>query len=129
LHEAVAKMLELVLLPPAEWTCFPAGNIPLEPRFAAKLARMGLRAGWPDFLVVHRWVYGIELKGTGGTLSRTRVVRSVRGAMRVVEGQVDMFPRLVSAGMNIAVCRSVDEVVTALGDWQVPMRVRKDHAA
>jgi hypothetical protein len=31
LHAAVARALDLLLLPPAEWTTFPAGSVPLPP--------------------------------------------------------------------------------------------------
>jgi hypothetical protein len=123
LHAAVARALDLLLLPPAMWTTFPAGAVPLPPQFAAKLARLGLHRGWPDLLVLHGRLFGIELKRVGGGLSRTRVVRTRSGASRVLDGQVDVFPRLVAAGMLIAVCRSVDEVLAALATWQVPLRV------
>ena len=123
LHESVARALDLLLLPPAMWTTFPAGSVPLPPQFAAKLSRLGLKRGWPDVLVLHGQLFGIELKRVGGILSRTRVVRTRSGAVRVLDGQVDVFPRLVAAGMSIAVCRSVDEVLAALATWQVPLRM------
>ena len=123
LHCAVADLLDFAVAPPAMWCCYPAGNVPLPPEYAAKLARMGLKAGWPDFLILHRSPYGIELKRQGGVLSRDRMVRTRRGGLRTVEGQVSVFPRLVAAGCCIAVCRSVDEVLAALADWQVPLRV------
>jgi hypothetical protein len=123
LHVAVAELLDFALLPPAMWTCFPAGNVPLPPEYAAKLARMGLHSGWPDFLLVHRGVFGIELKTANGVLSRTRMVRTRRGGLREIPGQATVFPKLVAAGMCIAVCRSLDEVLGALRDWQVPLRV------
>ena len=75
LHKAVAKALTTLVLAPAEWSCFPAGNVPLPPQFAAKLYQMGLRRGWPDFLIVHGGrVYGIELKAKGGALSKTKKI-------------------------------------------------------
>jgi len=123
LHEAVAHALDRLLLPPAMWTTFPAGAVPLPPQFAAKLSRLGLKRGWPDVLVLHGRVFGVELKRHGGGLSRTRVVRTRSGAVRVLDGQVDVFPRLVAAGMLIAVCRSVDDVLSALATWQIPLRV------
>ena len=112
-----------MLPPPVMWTCFPAGNVPLPPEYAAKLARMGLHAGWPDFLIVHRNIYGIELKREGGRLSSTRTVRTRRGGLRVVEGQADVFPKLGKAGMLIAVCHSIDEILAALAGWSIPLRV------
>ena len=123
LHEAVAHALDRLLLPPAMWTTFPAGAVPLPPQFAAKLSRLGLKRGWPDVLVLHGRVFGVELKRHGGGLSRTRVVRTKSGGSRVLDGQVDVFPRLVAAGMRIAVCRSVDDVLSALATWQIPLRV------
>jgi len=122
LHASVADALDLLLLKPAEWTTFPAGNIPLPPQYGAKLARLGLKRGWPDILVLHERLYGIELKREGGRLSRTRMVRTKRGALRELAGQVDVFPRLIGAGMRIAVCHSVPEVLHALADFGVPMR-------
>jgi hypothetical protein len=128
LHESVKQLFDRVLVPGVEWTCFPAGNVPLPPQFAAKLSRMGLKPGWPDFLILHRWVFGIELKVIGGRLSATRMVRTRRGGVRMVEGQADVFPRLIGAGMSIAICRSLDDVVQALGDWQIPMRLAPSRA-
>jgi hypothetical protein len=123
LHAAVAKALTVLVLEPAEWTCFPAGSVPLPPRFSAKLARFGLKRGWPDILVLYGQLYGVELKRAGASLSRTRLARTRSGAWRELIGQEEMFPRLVRAGMaDIAVCRSVPEVLAALGAWGVPMR-------
>jgi len=50
LHCKVVAMLKLVLLPPAAFTCFPAGNVKLPPEATAKLYRFGLQAGWPDII-------------------------------------------------------------------------------
>jgi hypothetical protein len=101
LHAAVADALDILLMPPATWTCFPAGHVKLSGQAAAKLSRMGLKRGWPDILVLHRQLYGIELKRRGGSLSRTRMVRTRRGGLRILEGQRDVFPRLEAAGMTL----------------------------
>jgi len=122
LHESVADALDKLLLSPTEWTCFPAGSVPLPPQFAAKLARMGLKRGWPDFLILHGRLYGIELKRRGARLSRTKLVRGRTGILREVLGQDVMFPRLEHAGMTIGVCRSVDEVLAFLAACNVPLR-------
>ena len=130
LHTAVAKALRVLVMPPAAWTCFPAGNMPLEPRFAAKLARFGLAPGWPDLLVLFGGrLFGVELKRVGGRLSKTRLVlrRDRRGNLRqrLVIGQAEVFPLLLAAGMaDIAVCTSVEAVLTALRGWGVPLRLR-----
>ena len=123
IHEAAAEAMGRLVLKPAEWTTFPAGSVPLPPQFAAKLSRLGLQRGWPDILVLHdRRLYGIELKRLGGRLSRTRIVRTRRGGWRELTGQEDMFPRLERAGMAIAVCHSVDEVLAMLRAWGIPLR-------
>ena len=123
LHESVADALDKLLMPPAMWTCFPAGSVPLPPQFAAKLARMGLKRGWPDVLVLHRRLIGIELKVRGGRLSRTRVVRTRRGGLREIVGQEEVFPRLEAAGMTIGVCSSLPAVLAFLAACGVPLRM------
>ncbi len=122
LHASVADALELLVLPPAEWTTFPAGHIQLTGQQAAKLHRLGLKRSWPDLLIVHGSLFGIELKRRGGKLSKTRAVRTRRGRLRIVEGQADVFPRLESAGMRIATCDSVNAVLETLRVWGIPLR-------
>jgi hypothetical protein len=125
LQEAVANTLDLLVREPATWCAYPAGHIKLSGQAAAKLARMGLKRGWPDVLVLHGGtLFGIELKRRGGALSRTRTVRTRRGSLRVVEGQRDVFPRLEAAGMRLAVCDSVEGVLATLAAWGVPLRGR-----
>ena len=87
---------------------------------------MGLKPGWPDVLVLHRRLIGIELKRRGGRLSRTRVVRTRRGTLRELVGQEEVFPRLQEAGMVIGVCHSSGEVLTFLAACGVPLRVHGD---
>ena len=72
LHASVADALDKLLMPPARWTTFPAGSVPLPPRYAAKLSRLGLKRGWPDIQVVHGGrIVGIELKRRGQALAHT----------------------------------------------------------
>lgn len=122
-HEAVAYLLWRLVLPPAQWTCFPAGSVPLPAQYAEKLARMGLQRGWPDFLIVYaERIYGLELKREGAQLSRDRLVRNRRGTLLLKEGQQTTFPRLEAAGMRLAVCWSLDGVLHALTGWEIPTR-------
>ena len=103
----------------------PAGNVPLPPEYAAKLARFGLARGWPDILLAHGGIYGIELKRDGAKLSKTRMVRTRRGTLRELAGQADVFPKPLAAGFrDIAVCHSTDEVLAALVRWNIPTRIR-----
>ena len=123
LHENVAKLLAYAVLPGTEWTTFPAGGYKLSEAAAARLHRLGLKPSWPDIQFVNQGRYlSIELKTGSGRLSRTRMVRTSRGGLRVVEGQEDYFPRLEASGARIAVCRSLDDVVSALVGWEIPLR-------
>jgi hypothetical protein len=68
-------------------------------------------------------LYGIELKRQRNAyLSKTRVVYTRRGSPRVLEGQVDVFPKLEAAGMQIAIVHSVDEMLAQLARWRIPVR-------
>jgi hypothetical protein len=124
LQAAVAEALDVLLLPPATWAAYPAGHIALTGQQAAKLARMGLRRGWPDLLVLHGGIYSIELKRPGGRLSRTRTVRTRRGTLRIIPGQTEVFPKLEAAGMRLVVCEDIESVLAALAAWGVPLRGR-----
>jgi hypothetical protein len=123
LQEAVAKSLTFLLLPPAVWFAMPVGHLKLTPAQAARLTRIGVRRGLPDIMLIYNAKpYGIELKRGSASLSVTRTVRTKRGGLRVLEGQQDVFPRLAAAGMQIAVCRSVDQVLYAIRRWGIPLR-------
>jgi hypothetical protein len=122
IHEMVATALDRLLLPPAMWTTLPIGHVRLTGQQAAKLARLGVARGWPDLIVLHHYAYGIELKRPGGTLSRSRLVPTRKGGRRMVEGQREVFPRLEAAGLRIAVCESLAQVLAALAGWGVPLR-------
>jgi len=111
-----------LLMPPAEWTTFPAGGYRLPRSAATRLARLGLKTGWPDILIVHRGVFGIELKTEVGRLSKTRISRFGRSGVRLIVGQADMHVRLRAAGMPVAVCRSLEDVLAALRGWEIPLR-------
>ena len=123
IHAQVARALDVLLIPPAEWTTFPAGGYELTAAAKARLYRLGLKPSWPDLLIVHgERIHGIELKARDGALSRTRIVKTKRGQPRLVVGQEDMHPRLRAAGMRLAVCRSVGAVLDQLRAWQIPTR-------
>ncbi|WP_395707957.1 hypothetical protein [Reyranella sp.] len=115
LHAAVAQFLRLALRPPTTWTTFPAGGGGLER--GRQLARLGLRPGWPDILVLHPAptaidgcrrviLVGLELKTEIGRQSQVQ---------RGVEAD------FTSAGATYALCRSIDDVADALARAGVPM--------
>jgi hypothetical protein len=63
------------------------------------------------------------MKRAGEKLSRARMIRSRRkGTLRYVEGQREVFPRLEAAGMKIATCITVNDVLEQLIAWGIPMR-------
>ena len=123
-HKSVARLLDAILLPPVMWHSYPAGASILSPQQAARHIEIGLKRGMPDIWIFHRGVYCIELKRPGGTLSKTRTVRTRRGSPRILEGQEDTFPRLLATGAvtSIAVCYDVPEVIRQLEIWQIPHR-------
>ena len=126
LHVAAADALSKLICPPAQWCCYPAGHVRLEPYQQARLTRVGLKRGWPDLLILHGKVFGIELKKPGGTLSKTRIVRTRRGAPRELLGQEDVFPLLLQTGAfgDIRTATSLAELFSHLNDWKVPLRTR-----
>jgi hypothetical protein len=127
IHEMVASLLERIIPPDAavEWACYPAGLIKLTAAQMARLTRAGLKSGWPDLIILHDGIYGIELKRRSGRLSQDRITQNKRGTPRLVIGQETRFPRLTRAGMReIAVCHSPEEVVAALKRWRIPLRGR-----
>jgi hypothetical protein len=128
LHAAVASALAALVMPPAVWWTNPIGHVQLSGAQMSRLARIGTKAGLPDIFLLHRCLYGIEIKRHGGALSKTRMVKTRHGALRLVEGQQEMFARLLAAGAaDIAIVTSVDEMVAQLQAWGIPMRARLDN--
>ena len=110
LHKTVADILDRWLIEPAVWTHFPAGGYQLGVMAAARLKRLGLKAGMPDILCWydHRCV-GIELKrDTGGRSSSQRA----------------MHPKLEAAGVTIYVCRSPEAVIDVLVREGFPIQIQ-----
>ena len=68
----------------------------------------------------------VELKRQGGRLSKTRIVRTRRGAPRVLVGQEETFPALIASGgfRAIAIAHSVDELLAQCVAWRIPLRGR-----
>jgi hypothetical protein len=123
LQTTIARALDVLLLPPAVWWAMPIGHIPLSGAQAAKLVRIGLKRNLPDLFVLHQGtLHGIELKRAGARLSRTRTVRTRNGGLRVLDGQVEAWPRWQSAGMRLTTAHSLDDVLAYLEAVNVPLR-------
>jgi hypothetical protein len=104
----VAELLDWALYSSAVYTTFPAGWGKLSRATAGQLKGSGLKQGFPDLLIFHNGrCVGIELKVQG---------RKPSAAQQL------MFPRLRQCGVQIYVCQSVDDVIAALREAQVPLR-------
>jgi hypothetical protein len=70
LHMAVAKVLREHCKPDWQWTHIASGEL-RDKRTAAKLKQMGVRAGWPDFILVPPTgqLHSLELKRIGEDLT------------------------------------------------------------
>jgi VRR-NUC domain len=70
LHMAVAKVLREHALPGWQWTHIASGEM-RDIRTATKLKRMGVRKGWPDFVLVPPTgqMHCLELKREGEKLT------------------------------------------------------------
>jgi hypothetical protein len=133
LQENTVRVLTALIAPPAYFWSAAIGAAKLTPQQAAALSRAGVKRGLPDLMFLHDGkLRAIELKkagsgprgGGGGSLSRTRIVRTRRGSPRILEGQEDVFPKLEAAGMTIEIARSVEEVLDQLQRWNIPLRGR-----
>jgi hypothetical protein len=124
MHQQLARVLDQYLLRPAEWACYPAGAAHLSPQQQAKYSRMGLKRGWPDVMILYAGrLYGLELKRPGGQLSKSYIGRTKLGTARYYIGQEEMFPRLIEAGMTIAIVRSLKEALLQIAEWGIPFRL------
>lgn len=70
LQFSVAKLLQDFCHPDWRYTHFPAGEL-RDDKTGAKLKRMGLKAGWPDFQIVspQGLFHALELKREGEALN------------------------------------------------------------
>jgi hypothetical protein len=123
-HERCAEVLDKLLLPPAMWFTYPAGASQLSPQQSARHAAVGLKRGLPDIWILFQGLYCIELKKPGAYLSKTRIVRTRRGSPRILEGQDEVFPKLIATGAvrAISICHTVDDVLDRLDRWGIPRR-------
>jgi hypothetical protein len=114
----VAELLDYVLLYPVVWTTFPAGWGKLGKATAGQLYAAGLKRGLPDILIWairgnKKYDYkdpvciGLELKVGKNTASPV---------------QRELFDALHEVGVDVYLCRSIDDVIAALDDAGIPRR-------
>ena len=116
-HKAVAEYLDAALPPSCWWTTFPAGGG--GKARGGQLKAMGLRAGVPDILVLHRYarmivhVIWLELKAPKGR-PPSKVQIATHNALEGVDDWA----------VSVHVCRTLDEVESALRDECIPLRAK-----
>lgn len=104
IHRAVVDVLARAAKPGIAWTHMPAGEARAK-GVAGKLKGMGVKAGWPDMLIVKGGrLYGLELKTETG---------------RVSPAQVAAHEALRAAGAEIAVAFGLDAALEQLARWGV----------
>jgi hypothetical protein len=102
-HVVVADLLGYLISPGWLWTHFPSGENRTEAT-GARLKRMGLKKGWPDFILVSPdgVFHGLELKRPGGALTHA---------------QRDFKLHCAAYGWPYSVAFSVDEAKAVLNAW------------
>lgn len=101
-----AQYMRFALPDNATFTHIPLGG-QRHSRAAAKLAAMGTKAGWPDYIIVHNGnAIFIELK-------------TDRGALSAVQKQVHEKLRL--CGATVLVARSIEGIECALRELGIPL--------
>lgn len=117
---AICDMLNMALPEHVLWTHHPNNFMPINHKsvaevrrmriHSARMARMGLRKGWPDYDFVHPVtgvLHMIEVKTPTGTMQKEQ--REIRDLC-------------IGNGHPWALCRSVAEVWQQLHDWGFPIR-------
>lgn len=105
IHCAVADLLRRCADRRWLWTHFPAGE-KRDKITGDRLQRMGLKPGWPDFILIspHGVPYFLELKSKTGELA---------------PAQLDFARTIRARGLEYSVARSVDQAIKILGGWGV----------
>ncbi|CAN2533403.1 hypothetical+protein [Methylocapsa aurea] len=105
LHMSVAKLLRDYARPEWQWTHIPSGEL-RDIRTASKLKQMGVRRGWPDFLLVspRGSLHCLELKRAGEDLT---------------EDQEQFRAWCIVHGAPYVVAWTFDEALAALREWGV----------
>lgn len=106
LHFAVADYLRRVMPPGIPWSHFPAGER-RDAKTGAKLKRMGLNPGWPDFIILTNPVICIELKTDKG---------------RMTPSQKIFAADVQSQDHTHFVARNIETIEMALQQYGIPLK-------
>jgi len=109
LQEAVCTLLKWALPADATFWAVPNGGL-RHKQEAARMTRLGVRAGIADIHVVYRGrLYCLELKAPKGQLSAT---------------QVQVMRKLEHCGVPTAVIRELSDVTHVMREWNIPLSAR-----
>ena len=103
LHMNVAGVLRSHCLPEWQWTHIPNGER-RDIRTAAKLKQMGVRRGWPDFVLI----------SPSGQLRCIELKRQGEG---LTEDQETFRLWCITHSVSYIIAHSFDEVLTAFDQW------------
>jgi hypothetical protein len=103
LHMGIAKLLRDHALPSWQWCHIPTGEL-RDKRTAGKLRQMGVKAGWPDFVLIppDGQLHCLELKRQGERLS---------------DSQEAFQLWCIRSRVPYSVCRTIDESLAVLDAW------------
>jgi hypothetical protein len=103
LHMFTAQILRRHVRPDWRWSHFPSGE-KRDARTGAKLKRMGLQSGWPDFVMIDPdgRFHALELKRVGCDLN---------------DDQDDFRLWCVGRGIPHSVATSASDVLAIFGFW------------
>lgn len=110
IQRGIAAYLAASLRPPTAWTAIGHGGGGKVR--GAQLKAMGLKAGWPDLIVMHpnRGLIGLEIKTDIGRQSPE---------------QKSVMREFTDAGGYYFICRSIDQVEAALLLCDIPVHAAK----
>lgn len=114
LHRSAIQYLDAVL-PANAWSFHPPNGGKRSAIEGAVFKAMGTRAGLPDIGVLYDGrVFWIELKAVSG---------------RLTEKQGECHARLWECGCPVTVCKTIDDIRSALLSWAIPIRETVARAA
>ena len=102
-HVMVADALKLGAKPGWVWSHFPAGE-KRDPKTAGRLMRMGVRPGWPDFLLID-------------PIGRLHCLELKRGTAKQTDHQKRFGDAMLARGVPYEVARSFGEAMEVLTVW------------
>lgn len=110
LVHAPAVQLLSAILPPEAIVFHCANGSKRSKAEAGKLKAMGVLPGIPDLFIL--WsgrLHGIEFKAGRGSVSKA---------------QRELWVKMAEQGCPVCVCRCIEDVVSAVASWGIPMRGR-----